>query len=452
MGKKIYDIIPPKEETKKVEKKNEDSGVLPVKIIKEPVFETKAVFASMPLPPEKIQKPEKATAQKDKKHLGWRAWLGICAGILVLIACVHFYFSLQNVEIIIWPKTEVLSFSGKVTADKSVEKIDLEKGSLPAKIFESVQDLWQDFEATGVAKNEGNASGTIKIYNKLSPASPFILKSGTHFLSDSGKYFVTSKMVTIPAASTKSGKLVPGSINVTVIAKEAGKDSNIGASKFSIPKLAGTEYYYSIYAESSSAMSGGYSGQVKQVTDKDLSGAKEILTKKVSDMAAEDIKNKVPSEYVLFNSAVSVNVTEAFSPVKSGAIVDNFNYQVKVKATALAFLRSDIEKFAKDKISTNLLSKTILEKSFKVDFVPESVDLNSGKMVLKSDFSARIYQPIDTGGLVPLVKEKNGSEISDIIDSRFKDQVEKKEINFWPFWTAFAPSDAGKIKVNLKFE
>jgi hypothetical protein len=279
-----------------------------------------------------------------------------------------------------------------------------------------------------------------------------VLKSGTHLLSDSGKYFVTSQMVTIPAATTKSGKLTAGSVSVKVTAEEAGKHSNIGASKFSIPKLAGTVYYYSIYADSSVPMSGGYSGEVKKVTDTDLANAKNILSKKVLEMAEKSLREKVTSDYVLFDNAISNNVQEAFSPVKSGATVDNFNYQVKVKATALAFLRQDIEKFAKEKISSNLSQKSLLNQSFKINFNPVLVDLSSGKMTLDSDFSARIYQPINTGDLTSLFVDKNKSEIKNILDSRLQGQIEKEEINFWPFWTVSAPSNGSKIKVDLKFE
>lgn len=477
--------MPPKEEPKEKKpfdsaqgKPEGDSGVLSVKFVKNPSMEKvplpKAVFASndfiennkvkdVPEPAKKYTQnlveneiiKEKSVKQKPEKifrKMSFKARVITFICILALITCAYFYFTLQKVNVTIWPKTEVLSFKGKITADKSATENNLTNSVIPAKIFESNQDLWQDFPSTGTSTNSGKASGTIRVYNKLNPTAPFVLKSGTHFLSDSGKYFITSASITIPAGTLKSGKVIPGSISVKVTAEEAGKESNIGASKFSIPKLAGTNYYYSIYAESTSAMSGGYSGAVKQVTDTDLANAKNLLSKKVLDLALADLKSKVPGEYVLFDNAILNNVTEAFSPVKSGATVDNFNYQVKVKAIGLAFLRSDIEKFAKDKISSNLSQKTLLDTSFKIDFVPDSVDLSIGKMVLNSDFSARVYQPIDTNDLVSLIKEKNSQEILEIIDSRLNGQVQNKEINFWPFWTTSAPADSAKIKVELKFE
>lgn len=469
MTKKIYDIMPPKDlpskagESKIIKKPEGDSGVLPIKIVKEPVLQDLNVMPSsndlqnkgidnlVNTQKHKTEKLNKEPKQKTKKKLSFKVWLGIIAGVLLLIICVYFYFSLQKADIVIYPKTDVLSFNGKITVDKSINAIDQDNSLIPAKIFESDQDLWQDFPATGTSKNEGKASGTIKVYNKLNPASPFILKSGTHFLSDSGKYFVTLKMITVPAATFKGSKLVLGSVSVQVVAEKPGKDSNIDASKFSIPKLSGTAYYYNIYGESTVSMSGGYSGQVKQVTDNDLSDAKNSLSKKVLDLALSDLKSKVPSDYVLFDNAISNNVIEAFSPVKSGATVDSFNYQVKVKAQALAFKRQDIEKFARSKISSNLSQKTILDESFKINFTPDSIDLNVGKIILNSDFSARIYQPIDTNDLLSLIKEKSALEIKSVIDSRLQGQIDKEIINFWPFWTTSAPSDASKIKVELKF-
>lgn len=442
MAKKIYDILPPQAEPKKIiKKKDADSGVLPIKMIK---------LVEQKLPEVKVDVPPKR--EKVTRKISWKVLVVGIIVLAILIICIYFYFSLQRATVIIWPKTDVLTFSGKVTADKSMNSIDLPNSKIPAQVFESDQDLWQDFPATGTATNSGKASGTIKVYNKLNPVQPFILKSGSHFLSDSGKYFVTSKMVTIPSATFKSGKLVPGSVSAQVTAEEAGKDSNISASKFSVPKLAGTNYYYAIYAESSTSMSGGYSGQVKQVTSADLAGAKDELSKKVLDLALLNIKKKIPQDYVLFDNAVSNNVTEAFSPVKSGAIVDNFNYQVKVKAQAVAFKRADIEKFAKDKLTSNLSNKSILDSSFKIDFTPDSLDISSGKVILNSNFSSRIYQPVAVDELLPIVKEKNSTEIKNILESRLSGQLEKEQVIFWPFWTSTVPSDDAKVKVELKFE
>ena len=75
--------------------------------------------------------------------------------------------------------------------DMTIVNIDFENKVIPAQYIEVQQDGQQEFQATGSASNDGKAKGTITIYNKISPSSSFTLKIGTHFLSDSGKYFVS---------------------------------------------------------------------------------------------------------------------------------------------------------------------------------------------------------------------------------------------------------------------
>lgn len=470
MAQKIYDIIPPKAETKnsltggkKIEK---NSGVLPIKVLKEP----KAVFTSNIPQDSKINDSELEIIKeaenkslsseykniladtKEKPKMSFKKWAFIAGGFLLIFILGYFYFSFQKAKIEIWPKTELLSSNDEITADKSISEIDFENKKIPAEIFEIEKELWQDFPATGDTQNSAKASGTIKIYNKLNPPSAFTLKTGTHFLSDSGKYFVTSEKITIPAGTLKSGKITPGSVSIKVVAEDAGKDYNIEASKFSIPKLVGTDYYYSIYAESTDSMTGGFLSDVKKVTDLDLSNAKKELSEKVLSEVEISLRQKIPSDYVVFGDAILKEVAETFSPVKSGAVVDNFSYQAKVKAKALAFKRQDIEKFAKNSINSQSPEKSILEKSFKLDFNPESVDMDSGKIVLASDTSCRVYQPIEIDDLNQLLAQKNKLEVKDIIFSRLPNQVERLDVTFWPFWTQKVPTNKDKINIELKFE
>ncbi len=138
------------------------------------------------------------------------------SGVLVLILFGILYFKLQRATVEIWPKTEVLSFKEQIMADNSADTIDSGIKIIPAKVIEEEKDLWQEFPATGNASDDGKAEGTILIYNSYSPAETITLKKGTHFLSDSGKYFVTLQKVVVPAAKKQSNKTVPGSVEAKV--------------------------------------------------------------------------------------------------------------------------------------------------------------------------------------------------------------------------------------------
>ncbi len=429
MPKKIYDIKPPKV-AHKVEKE-----------LKE--------FLDL----DKNKKTQGASRRHKKE--GSSVWWPVLIGILIVVlaAGVYLFFNLPKVDILIWPKVDTLSFQQTITADKSVDAVDSVKGIVPAQYFEVSKTISQDFPATGNADNTGEASGTITIYNKYDPPTPFTLKAGTHFLSDSGKLFVALQKIVVPAAKKSGSKLTPGSVQVKVQAVEGGESYNIAPSNFSVPGLKGTTYYYSIYASSDSAMTGGYAGKVKKVTDDDIQGASDTLTKKATDDAETDLKNQVPSDSVLLDNAISDSTTDASTQTKSGTVADSFNYSVTVKSSGLAFKKSDLDNFAKDYIVSQMQSgQTLLDNSFKINYSAAAVDVSGGKATLNLDFSSGVYQNIDKNSVALSLLGENANQINQTINSSLGDQVSKIKINFWPFWVVSAPNSQNAVNVELKFQ
>ncbi|MEK7562530.1 MAG: hypothetical protein AAB509_02540 [Patescibacteria group bacterium] len=436
MAKKIYDIKPPK-----ISKKTEDD----IKSFIAGEKKTRSKGA--------VVKKQQQNVRRGKERKFPVGKVLAVAGVLVVILAVYLFFELPKADIQIWPKTDILSYTQTITADKTADLNDSINKVIPAQYLEEGKENSQEFPATGSASNEGKATGTIKIYNKYNPVTAITLKAGTHFLSDSGKYFVTLQKVVVPAAKKSGGKITPGSIDAKVQASESGTSYNIKPAKFSVPKLTGTPYYYSIYAESSAEMTGGYTGKVKKVTDDDIQQAKDVLTKKLLEDAKNALKGNISSEYVLADSAISGEVESFSSSVKAGTVTDNFTYKAKVTARALIFKKSDLDKYAKDYIISQMPdSKTLLEKSHTINYKPKSIDISGGKMVLDIDFSSEIYQNIDKNSLSVSFMGMTASQINNSISSEFGEQVSKTKINLWPFWVAKAPKNQKVINIDLKFE
>jgi len=417
-------------------------------------------------PPKIVHKAGKNSEEslvsiKEKKHQGRRkkenrsVQLPISIGILIviLITCVYLFFKLPKADIIIWPKIDTLSFQQTITADKSVNSVDITKNVIPAQYFQAVKTNSQDFPATGSAANTGNASGAITIYNKYDPPTQFTLKAGTHFMSDSGKLFVALQKIVIPAAKKSGNKITPGSVQINVQAVEGGSDYNIAPANFSIPGLKGTPSYYSIYATSAVAMTGGYSGNVKKVTDDDIQGARDVLTKKTTSDAIAALKSQISSDYILLDNAVLSSITSASTQTKSGTVAENFNYQATVTASALAFKKSDLDQFARNYIISQMpQGKTLLDNSFKTDYSASTVDVAGGKATINLDFSSGIYQNIDKNSMTLSMLGENANQIEETINKSFGDQVSKIKINFWPFWVVSAPNNQNVVNIELKFQ
>ncbi len=447
MAKKIYDIKPPK----MAHKKTVEKVVVhkKVKTVKE-----KPLKSSRPVEdPLVIVKDDKYPVRQEKKKKSSKFNLIIFILIVLLVVGIYLFFTLPKADITIWPKVDALSFQQTISADKTVNAVDATKAIIPAQYFQSIKTVAQDFPATGNGSNEGKATGTITIFNKYDPPKSFTFVAGTHFMSDSGKLFVSSQKVVIPSAKKTGSKITPGSVSIEVQAVEGGTDYNISPSNFSVPGLKGTAAYYSIYATSKSAMAGGYTGKVKKVTDDDLQGAKDVLTEKATTDSVADVKKQIPAEYVLLDNAILSNSTDSSSKTKAGAIADSFNYSVTVQTSVLVFKKSDIDEFVKNYVTTQLPSgKTLLENSLKTDYSASLVDISGGKATLNLNISAGVYQDIDRNSIALTLLNQNSNQIKQTINNNLGDKVSKIDVKLWPFWVTAAPNSQKAVNVFLKFQ
>ncbi|MBX4200549.1 hypothetical protein KW786_00285 [Candidatus Parcubacteria bacterium] len=446
MAKKLYDIVPPgarkKANTvkeiaavKEVKKKRAPRSVKSVKpSVLPPVPPTGPSMMPPPLP------PKRGFPVKE-----------VVAGVLVIaaLACVYGYIKLPKADIDLWPSTAALTLSEKVTANTSTKTVDDSSKLIPAQYIEVSKDVEQTFPATGSGSEDGKATGTIIVYNKISPAAPFTLIKGTHFLSDSGKYFLTLDKIVIPAAKGKT----PGSVNVRVQAEQSGVDYNIGASKFSIPKLNGTVYYYSLYGQSTTEMQGGYTGKVKKVTSDDLQSAKEVVTKKALAAAEDALKASLTDDQVLLDGAVTAVVVESSADAKASAVVNEFKEHVKAKAFAMVFKKQDMDVFVQKYIKSHIpQDNSMVPNTLDVKTTFQSFDADKKVLQVALDLGLKTYQTVDADALTGLLPVKTADQVKEIVDQLYPNTISQLKVNFWPFWVHKVPSNSKRIKVNLQFE
>lgn len=435
--KKVYDIVPPKV-VRKIEQ----------------------MLAAMPKEDKKINLKRKKYSTKKpvfdspiKNKFAFKEIL-IGALVVVLLLAIYAILKLPKAEITIKPKLETVMLGQTITADKTANSIDFTKRVIPAFYLQETGAESAQFDATGTISNDQKAEGTITIYNKLDPATPFTLIKGTHFLSNSGKYFITLDKVTIPAAKWQKGKLVPGSIDIKVQAKEAGDSFNIGPSSFSIPKLSGTVYYYSIIADSENSMAGGRIGEVKKVTDADLQSAKDSLSGILVSRAMESFKKSLPeNEYEIEEFAVLVEFESFQASAKKDQLQDNFTVTAKMKISALAFKKEDLKKLAEEQLKLQLPEyKNLVDGSLAIENISQNPDVLAGKISMNLNLSAKSYFTVDSNDLINLFPNKKESEISEMIGLRHGENILETKIDFWPFWVSKAPQNKNRIKIELLFK
>jgi len=430
MAKKVYDIVPPKQ-AKRIEEnvKNYLHGK-----------ESRAKRSGKVL-----------GKSKQQRSIWWPVSIG--GSVVLVVVGIFLFFKLPKVDVEIWPKVQTLSFQIDMTSDTSAVLIDITENVIPAERFEKTKTLSQDYPATGNASGKGRALGVITIYNKYDPPQSITFRAGTHFLSDSGKLFRAEKRIVIPSAKKSGGKVVPGSVQVEVIAVEGGDSYNIPASNFSVPGLKGTAYYYSVYAISENSMEGGFTGDIKKIIEDDLISAHDNLVQELEKQTIDEIKNQVSSDYVFPEQAFSSEVVDVNSKAEVGTVVDSFTYEATVKTTVLAFKKSSLDEFAKKVIISQMPDdKTILESSLTTEYSVAEVEIKEGKMTLETSFSGGVYKSVDKNSISLTLPGKNAEQINAAITGILGNELDKVKINFWPFWVSKTPNSQKAIHIDLKFQ
>ena len=433
MPKKVYDIKPPKLE-KKIE-----SGVK--KYLRESVLQNSR------------RQNRRGNGRQEKQRRPVWVSFAIAGGVVSLMLAVYLFLKLPRANVDIWPEVEILNFQQTVIADQSVGLTDISDGVIPARRFEITKTLSEDFPATGNASDKGRASGVITIFNKFDPPQSVTFRAGTHFLSDSGKLFRAEERIIIPAAQKSGGKITPGSVRVSVQAVEGGDSYNIPASNFSIPGLKGTAFYYSVYASSDTAMSGGFSGDIKKITENDIQSAQDALAEKLVSQAMDEIQNQASSDYAILDSAVSSEIMGEGADKKPGTVADNFKYEATVKLSALAFKKTDLREYVKKYVISQMPDgKTLLDSSLKTDYSVLEIADSGDSMTLDVGFSSGIYKNIDKNFISLSLAGKNANQINDTVAGVLGDELSETKVSFWPFWVSKAPKNQKAINVNLKFD
>ena len=349
-------------------------------------------------------------------------------------------------EIEIWPKGEPVNFN-----TEAVIYAGQAAGDIPGEILETEKLVSGNFPSSNTKLKTEKASGTIRVYNAYSTAAQLLVPN-TRFVSDDGKLFRISKSITVPGAHYSGGKLVPGTVDVVVTADQSGDEYNIKASTFSLPGLAGTASYTSIYAKSFEPMSGGVSKEIPQVTQEDIDKAQIELTQRALAESKDALEKLLPSgDYIVLEEAIEQKTAEFTSSAQAGREELEFFAQAESMAKAMVFKKSSVQDFAKKHVlSLAPQDKALQENSLSVEYTLVETALENGKIKLALKITANLYDAIDEQSLRETVKNKRPEAIIRILTGY--PQIERAKVNLWPFWVRESPDKSEKIEIKIMFD
>lgn len=432
------------------------SDILPRKEIKEELKEETRKEEKTLKEDEKIPSREMSEEKKElppKKKEGSRLFPLIYLFLLFLIAGgIIFAFTwLPKADIVIVPTSEKVDFEGRFSVERGAS-FNLEENIVPGTVVVKEKNIEKNFSASSLQEKSEKAKGQVTVYNKDTSSYRFVI--GTRFESEDGKVFRSLGMVSIPAGNPDN----PSTVDVEVIATEAGAEYNIGPSSFTLPGLKGTPLYDKISAKSTKAMSGGFVGTTKTISKDDLVSAQEEMQKlqdSTEKELKEDILKDLPSSFQFLKDVIVVEKGEISFDKKEGDIGDTFKGASKVKASVLTFKEESVQKIiskiVKEKIKEGIEFQEVLAtQKIKYKLLKKEKSLETLNINFEGD--ENVAWKIDENEIKKAVIGKNPEEFKKYITDETGGKIKDAQLSLWPFYVNKIPTRENRIKIIVQYK
>lgn len=358
----------------------------------------------------------------------------LIAVLLVIAASLGalYYFSSAKVEIT--PTTVSAAVQSSFTASHS-------SGDLPYEIITSQKIASKSVESSGTKVVNSSASGSITIYNAQS--KPQRLITNTRFATTAGLIFRIHEPVTIPGGTTAN----PGSVTAKVYADKTGEAYNVNPTSFTIPGFAGTPQASTVYARSTSAMTGGASGSVPVVDAALETSTRSALTAALTPELTASLQSQIPSGYVLLPGAATTTFQSlTATPSASSGMVD---IKEQGTITAIVFPNAALAKAVATSVTgLNYQGEPLsLQSSSKLQLSATAFpDAQATSFDFSLSGTASFVYTVDPTHIAAVVAGKTPSA-AEVALTNYP-EVKRAIIILRPFWRQTFPQDPSTITVS----
>ncbi|MBI4079972.1 hypothetical protein HY414_01985 [Candidatus Kaiserbacteria bacterium] len=372
-----------------------------------------------------------------------RMWLWGGTGLAILVLAALGLVALRPTTVTVVPRSHIVLFDE--TANFTAYPAEsAAAGTLSFTTETSTYEDSQTVQANGVERAEEKASGNITIYNEYSTSPQRLLKN-TRFETPDGLIFRAPAEIIVPGRKGAT----PGEITVMVIADQAGEKYNVGpVSRFTLPGLkSSSDMYKKIYARSSAAMSGGFSGDRPATAPAELERAMAEIRGRLEEKARMAIGAREDGAFAFYELARAT--FESLPPVSEG----EKNVRITERLTMeLPIFPADL--FAQtvaESVSAGVGENGVVLKPLE-DFAAQTAATSSFSATTPLSFGlvgqAQLVWKVDTAELAAALAGRDESAFQTIVEG-FAGIAEAKA-RIEPFWKRTFPEDALDIKVKVK--
>jgi hypothetical protein len=367
-------------------------------------------------------------------------WFAIIVALLVVAFAGMSFFNSSTFTYV--PKTDSFSLEeSSLTAKKSGE------GALLFSVVKISKEKGVDLPASGEEDVSRKASGVIVVYNNASAEAQKLIAT-TRFQTPTGLVYRAPNDFTIPGRKTVNGVIQPGSVEITVYADEGGEEYNIAPSDFTLPGLAGTPRFTTVYARSKTSMTGGFAGKEKVVDPSELERAQAQLKTVLTQELVANASSQAPNDFILIPELSSTQfevLPQTVSQTQGSAVIN-----LRGNFSGVMFKRSDLAKaLLGDKInlasgeSVDILDWESLVFSYG-ETVPHDLP-TAEELVFNVSGSGKIVWQTDEVALKSDLRGRHKNEVSAILNN-YPSIISATPV-FKPFWKSSFPEDISRIMV-----
>lgn len=288
-------------------------------------------------------------------------------------------------------------------------------------------------------KIESKASGKVIIYNKYD-SSPQKLIKNTRLESTSGKIYRITQSIVVPG---KNGD-TPGSIEVTVYADSYGVGYNSDLTDFTIPGFKGTPREKLFYGRSSTALTGGSSGNVSLASLSDINAAKDELALELAQQIKANLMKINKEGYIGLYSAAEITYTDNKNDILSGKgsvyEVTATGYVIFADASKIAqSVATGLRDYTNESVRLGY-TETLTYTRKDNDHIASSTALS-----ILVEGKPRIIWVSDFDAIKEMTRGKKRDDFKSLMGTLTT--IQSAEISFSPLWLSTFSNDIRKIVV-----
>ena len=409
----------------------------------------------------------------------------IVLGLILLVAVIGFTFWATAIAPAATIKVRVTATANNFS--ESIKFVDNENASDPdngvfyAERKTIKKQASKDFEATGEVDKGIKATGSLQITRPVGETitannANFSVPDGSHFYHNGKEYVVTkggsinlslgdnlSKNLKCTDTGSFFAPVRTCSLTAAVSSDRISIEAVASGEEYNVDEKTTTGWTSSVnipanYTISVSAISGGLSKVVKQVSEDDVRNADETLTVANEVDIKNELKTDFSSDYVLIEASFAAGEAKiTTSPSIGEEVGDDVKPKIikEVEYSILAVNRDDLDRFITTKTNQKI-SGDATQRIFSTGVSKNATDNSAYIDGYKSESnSAKLKSTVKIGPMIDeetVAKEAYGKKVGAVRTKLDSINGVKSEISTSYFWVNSIPADENKVKIEISVE